>query len=427
MRLCPSIRFSSQVRRHVKGNLIVARRAYRKTRHACIALAILSLLSTGPISAKAQFSFDRDSFDLEHSGDGGGQAHRKTYSAETSPNTFASKPTAPRLTIQDDVRPEIEIAKFEQFLKASAKKSFSGVVLLASEKKVLIHQAFCPQRGKITTDSQFWVGSVSKNFCAAAIVKLQHQKKLSVNNSIDKFFKDVPKDKKTITIHQLLTHSSGIRQNYAADGVVDRQKAIAAILKRPLASQPGTKYLYSNDGYNLLAAIVEIVSKQPFEDFVAEQLLQPAGMKQSGFWGEATNPSKPKIASTTKERISFDGKANWGFRGATGMRCSANDLFLWSQALSQYKVMPKDCVEQLFKPHIKISETRAYGYGWQCSKSRRGTNVRGHTGVDDGVGHFAAIYRFEDEGLTLIFLSNSSEKVAIETLRGIFSSAFSKK
>ena len=130
-------------------------------------------------------------------------------------------------------------SKLDQYLNQIASgKGFSGAVLVARGHKILLDQGYgyadLKRTKRVKSETKFYIASITKQFTASAILILEEQGLLSVNDPISKYLKDVPEDKSGITIHQLLTHTSGIGQNYAADGVVDRSAAIKAILERAI-------------------------------------------------------------------------------------------------------------------------------------------------------------------------------------------------
>ena len=294
--------------------------------------------------------------------------------------------------------------------KACSELGFSGVVLVAKGDKIVLHQscgwADQEKTSKIKLDTKFCIASITKQFTAAAILKLQEQGLLNVNDTIGKFFKNIPGDKTKITLHQLLTHTSGLAQNYAADGILDRDDAIKTILEKPLKNPPGERFGYSNDGYNLLAAIVEIVSGKPYEAFLRQNLLTPAGMEQTCFWGEP-QLKEPLAAAYMQKKLPDDIKQpNWGFRGATGMFSTAADLVKWYRALLTDKVLNKNSTGKLFSPYAPTS-AGDYTYGWFISKSKNGGDVLWTAGSED-FGHNGIIKAYTD-GTLIIVVTNSGD------------------
>lgn len=192
--------------------------------------------------------------------------------------------------------------------------------------------AYSPDKS-INVRTRFWIGSLSKPITAAAILRLQADGKLSVTDKISRFFRNVPKGKRDMTIHQLLTHSSGLPQAYRADRIADRDEAVRAILSLPIDQSKVGKFNYSSDGYTLLAAIIEIAGGTSFETYVRRHVMRPAGMNHSGFWpphkgakGFAKIASLPPGASAGP---------TWGFRGASGMYSTILDLKRFATGINE--------------------------------------------------------------------------------------------
>ena len=293
----------------------------------------------------------------------------------------------------------------QQVLDAARERGFSGVVLIARDGEVVLHEAVSKGHG-IDTTTSYWIGSVTKTFTAAAILKLEEQHRLTLTDSISRFFSDVPADKAGITVRQLLTHTSGIGENYAADGIRDRTTAVRSILSKALTSAPGSTYQYTNDGYNLLAAIIEISSGKPYQQYMKEQLLEPSGLMHTTFWDDSTGT-----------------KPDWGFRGASGIKSTAADLFRWQQALVAGKVLTPTSLEQMFSAQVQKPKGGAYGLGWQVAKTARGTRLLAHTGAESKLHHYAALYYLPDDRVVVTMVSDADEDVAFATLREVLRTA----
>jgi CubicO group peptidase (beta-lactamase class C family) len=209
-----------------------------------------------------------------------------------------------------DERGDDLVKAVDQSFTEYVKEGFSGVILLARHGKMIMHKAYSKD-AVLTPENAFWIGSLSKTFTAVAILKLQEQGRLSVDEPITKYFADVPQDKQKITVGQLLTHTSGLPIKYAADRIADRNMAIHALLATPLVHAPGEKFQYSNDGFNLLAIIIEIASGQGYENYLRDQLLVPSGMKQSGFWGRPITPPEAALAPELQKPMGLVAAPNW--------------------------------------------------------------------------------------------------------------------
>jgi CubicO group peptidase (beta-lactamase class C family) len=320
-----------------------------------------------------------------------------------------------------DVKPDLGGA-LDIFLRSQVERGFSGVVLVAQGDSVVLHRAYSAD-ARLTPETAFWIGSLTKPFAATAILKLQEQGHLSVSSSISEYLPDVPSGKRAMTIHQLLTHTSGLGHRYVSEGITNREEAIRTILALPLEHAPG-QYGYSNDGYSLLAAIISRVSGLPYEEYLRRYLLEPAGMTQSGFWGEPVAAAEAPVApvrNTPKPRVAI---ANWGYRGATGLRSTARDLLRWHRALLGDSVLADSTKSAAFSPQIRRSEDAAYGYGWQVLRTNRGTTLIAHSGAESGLDHYSSLRRYIDEGIAVVLLSNAPEELTWDVQRGLLAVLF---
>jgi CubicO group peptidase (beta-lactamase class C family) len=216
----------------------------------------------------------------------------------------------------------------------------------------------------------------------------------------------------------LLAHTSGLPHRYASDGIENRDKAVQAVLALPLGWKVGEGFHYSNDGYSLLAAIVEIASKQTFEEYLRKNVLKPAKLNSTGFWGyedktiivPAANVANTQNVSST---VYKNGKsvANWGYRGATGIYAPTADLYRWMRALQQNKVLTAKSQEQLWGKQslmrqISPQEEQFYGYGWDVRFKYGKLHSARHTGYEDWLGHSSVMCLYEN-GDAYVVLSNS--------------------
>jgi CubicO group peptidase (beta-lactamase class C family) len=314
------------------------------------------------------------------------------------------------------------IARVDSLVTSEARAGFSGVVLIARGDSVLLHQAYgnAAAARPPTGEPAFWLASNSKQFTATAILRLQEAGRLRVTDSIGTFFKDVPADKRAITIHQLLTHTSGLPSADKAEGVLDRDRAVAEILRLRLGSRPGESYSYSNDGYTLLAAIVDVASDVGFDAFVRDSLLGRAGLTHSGVWGQERPDAPiaaladPRHAKRDSPTIYRDGHSvgNWGYRGPGGAYATAGDVQRWIRALRSGRILGDPSLRALLGRHVMVREDTSSqsfaGYGWGV-RVEQGRDVSyGHVGDDDWLGHNGVI-RFDPEGGIVVVLSNSGE------------------
>ncbi|HSC49223.1 MAG TPA: serine hydrolase domain-containing protein [Gaiellaceae bacterium] len=151
-------------------------------------------------------------------------------------------------------------------------RAFSGVVLVAHDGRVALLRGY----GGAKAGSLFDIGSVAKTFTAAAVLRLEQEGRLRLDDPISRFLPHVPARQRRVTVRRLLTHTAGLPQSFGRDlERVGRAAAVRRFLRAP--GPPAGRFAYSNAGYTLLAAIVERASGMPFRRFVRTRLLLPAG------------------------------------------------------------------------------------------------------------------------------------------------------
>ena len=286
---------------------------------------------------------------------------------------------------------------------------FSGVVLIEQSGKLLLNRAY----GRVARDDAFWVASTTKQFTAAAILRLVDQGKLALSDSVYRFFRSVPRRARSITIEQLLTHRSGIAASGVANGIGDRAEAVQAILSEPLDHSPGTTYHYEDEDYNVLAAIIEIVTGKPYEAFVERALLIPAGLSHTGFCGRlapnvklapSADPDTPPPCAVGVTPV------DWADRGATGLISTAGDLLRWSHVLRSGHILSTTSREALERGKVLVRHEGSYdiyySYGARVYMDGRKRHEVWHSGYDVRVGQSSAV-RILDNGITIVVLSNS--------------------
>lgn len=308
-------------------------------------------------------------------------------------------------------------SKLDRFLVESG---FRGCVLVAKDGKVVLEKGYGEADHErhlpFKTDTLVSIGSITKQFTAAAILKLEMEGKLKVEDSIAVFFPDAPEDKRAITIHQLLTHTAGLESDFAKDyDAVGRDEYVRRILTSKLRSAPGAEHDYANSGYSLLGAIVEIASKQPYETYLQGHLFEPAGMHETGYklpkWDKARAPVgylDGKRWGTMFEKAWAEDGPYWALRANGGIESTLADLWKWSRALDGDGVLSPAAKKKMFTPHVKEGPQADshYGYGWAIFTTPWGTRLIAH---DGGNGIFSADFRrYVDDGIVVITASNDS-------------------
>ncbi|MBS1718057.1 MAG: beta-lactamase family protein [Armatimonadetes bacterium] len=299
-------------------------------------------------------------------------------------------------------------------MKKATKEDWGGQVLLSKDGKLLLRKSYGKRDesgAKIDNDTRFSLASLAKPVTAAAILRLVTLGKLSLDDTVGKFFPETPEDKKSLTIRQLLSHSSGLPEYHTQGDYVkiSRQEALKLIFTPPLRFTPGTQTAYSNSGFTVLAAILEQVTGKSYESAMAELVFKPLGMTHTFFYGQ--NPTLKNVAVGYGVLNTADNRPShfpytWALRGAGGIITTATDFGLFCDAING-PYLSKSVRDEMNSP-IKISgggPPVSEGLGWLVGKSRRGTRVANHGGGSMN-GFHTSVVRYIDEGVVLIVLSN---------------------
>lgn len=266
------------------------------------------------------------------------------------------------------------------YFQKAAGLGFSGAVLVVKDGKVLLRNGYgwadVGRRIPIKSDTIFDIGSGVKAFTATAIMQLEAQGKLKTSDPITKYFRDVPTDKTGITIHQLLTHTSGLSFDYFYDEATpaqreimrDRDRYTKSVLSYPLAFKPGEGRLYSNTGFSLLAIIIEDLSGQSYEQYVSEHLFKPAGMTETGYYiprdlrrvARGYNDGDIDYGYPWETQWQNQ-KPLWDLMGNGGMLTTLDDLFKWMMAIKGERIVSQESKDKMFKVHYARGDQ---GYGW---------------------------------------------------------------
>ncbi len=308
-----------------------------------------------------------------------------------------------------------------KLMERLSEEGFSGAVLIAQNGKVSSNgYGFADREKKIkaTPKTVFSTGSITKQFTGAAILKLEMQGKLSVMDKIGKYLENVPADKNEITIHHLLTHSSGLPAALGPDEeIIRKSDYLKRAFETPLRSKPDETYDYSNVGYSLLAAIIEKVSGENYEDFLHKNLFKPAKMADTGYsipdWKEervAVGYTENGIWGKMTGRYQKQPDLYWHLVGNGGISSTIEDLYKWHLALESDKILDKQAKEKFYKKHIREGENADsfYGYGWAIFPTPRNTTLIAHNG-SNGV-FFADFWRYPQEKTVIILLTNNYKR-----------------
>ena len=266
----------------------------------------------------------------------------------------------------------------------------------------------------VTEETVIRLGSVSKQFFTTAILKLMEDGKLSIEDSVHKFFPDAPETWRPIQVKHLMSHTSGLKREGPAydNSIIQPDLAIIrSAYPLPLDFKTGEKYQYCNLAYYMLAQIITQVSGRPWQDYISENLFKPAGMKNSGMTD--FYPIIPHRASGYKHQdgVLVNAEAMYAVRPSGGFLSTTSDMILWDKVLREKKIiLKKENWELLSRPVIKMTGNSAskehYAFGWIVDEYN-GRKTISHGGANVG---FRAYYlRFVNDGLSIIVMTNTDE------------------
>lgn len=307
---------------------------------------------------------------------------------------------------------DTQLTPYIQSIGASRPDSsrLTGVVMVSRGGKSLYFGGFgfanVPLKLPHDANTSFQIGSITKGFTAVAILQLVEAGKLKLNDPLSRHFPSYPKHGATITIHQLLTHTSGIPNYTGIQSLIKHQsefitpqKLMESFWQEALEFEPGSEFRYSNSGYVVLGRIIEKASGQEYSSYLQKHLFKPAGMTRTvvGDW-QAKNRARGYEATSTGEWAKA-APIDMSFPYSAGaISSTANDLVQWDQALRGTLLLSAESKKKLYTP-----EKQKYAYGWQVEE-RQGVQVIQHGG---GINGFrSSLVRVPAQQLVVTVLSN---------------------
>lgn len=316
--------------------------------------------------------------------------------------------------------PEMQ-QKMQQLLQQSAKADQPGfAVLVRKGNDVLSRGGYGMANMELAVpmqaDMKFRIASQTKQFTAVAVLQLVQAGKLKLTDTVGSILKDYPAVGRDLTVHQLLTHTAGLknlsrlpefRENKPKDASLADMVALFSAL--PLEFKPGTQFRYSNSNYVLLTAIIEAVSKQSYADYLQQHVFSPLGMAHSGY--DSASTILPKRASGYEQGpaglVNARSISMTRPQGAGALYSTVDDLNLWDQALYTDKLVKQPLLQQSFVRHQTLDGTpQPYGYGWMMADWEK-VPTQEHSGGIEGFSSY--IIRIPSEQVYVTVLANSAE------------------
>lgn len=319
----------------------------------------------------------------------------------------------------------------DDFMKRAEAHGFSGAVLVARNGTVLLREGYGMADKKndvpMRADTVLDIGSITKQFTAAAVLRLEMDGKLGVNDKLSKYLPayahslgigiaETPDAFKSITLHHLLSHQSGLPNMYP-DLFPTRKAWLEALLQKKLDFEPGKDWDYSNTNYDLLEGVIQVASSETYEQYLRKHLFKPAHMEFTGY----QLPKWPldRIARyedwTTLERKipvanPLERPETMRLVGSGGMLSTVDDLYRWYQALQTTEILSADAKRKFFEPKNRDGD---YAYGWDVVHTARHTLLIRHGGFDSFLGVSAGLNIFVDENAVIIFLANTAMNASL--------------
>jgi CubicO group peptidase (beta-lactamase class C family) len=310
-------------------------------------------------------------------------------------------------------------ALFGQLIKGNG----AGATVMAAQNGTVLFQkayglADIEKQRAVNVETKFRIGSITKQFTASAILKLQEEGKLSVQDKLSRYIPDFPRGNE-VTLHYLLTHTSGIHSYTDKSGFIEgvtapikEEDLIKSFKNDPYDFDPGKRWLYDNSGFFLLGYIVEKVSGESYEDYLRKTFFEPLGMTNTGVHRSDVVLQDEALGYGFGQG-EFTKALNWDMSwagGAGALYSTVGDLYRWNEAVFGGKVLKESSLKAAFTP-VKTEENKnqqsedGYGYGWGISHFR-GTEEISHGGGLNGFTSY--LLRIPKENFTVAVLVNAA-------------------
>ena len=325
--------------------------------------------------------------------------------------------------------PKALAAEIDALVQENYQKGvYDGAVLVARHGQVILSQGygFADREKNIpnTPQTKFRIASITKQFTAMAILLLQEQGKLNVEDSICNYITDCPEIFEPVTIRHLLSQSAGLPNSTAysvpGESMVNKYATLLFL--------PGEQFKYQDVTYNLAGRIIETVSGQSYASFLKQNIFEPLGMSNSG----VDDRKQTDLAlgySSAEGDIAL--QPIYTFAGGS-VYSTVEDMYLWDQALYTDKLLPQSSLEAMLTPQVAVPDGEyygfdgstgwSYGFGWFIAPKELGYVLHGGTLP----GYRAEIRRYIDDNTVIILLTNQEAVALYPTAEAIAAMLFGK-
>lgn len=308
-----------------------------------------------------------------------------------------------------------EDGRVPAYLDRLQRLGFSGAVLLARGDEVILHEGYgwADSEAEVSANRNtvYGIASLTKQFTAAAILDLVAQGRLRRDTRLAEVFEDVPTGLSDVTVHRLLTHTGGLDAQYGPSFEVIGRDSLLQRIWGSTHEGRDSSYRYSNAGYSILAAMVEVVSGLPWETYLERRLLHPTGLDRTAYLDADWPPEENavyRVEGATYTSLLDRPAPLWHFIGNGGLMSTVGDLYDWWRALRGGEVVPDSLVAAMFTPHVEEFDGNGtkYGYGWEIRPGAEGRCISHGGSSDDGIGALVAWCDTDD--LLVIVLTNTT-------------------
>ena len=314
-------------------------------------------------------------------------------------------------------------AKLDEYMNALTDAGrFSGAVFVAQNGTVLLSKGYGMANYECsvpnTPQTVFRIASNTKQFTAAAIMKLQEQGRLNVTDPITKYIPDAPPQWKDVRIYELLNHTSGIASEGGYDVTDPTNIALSDLVHRfyalPLDFEPGTNYSYSNNGYITLSYVIEQASGQTYDEYLYQNIFKPLGMNSTG--GQETSDIVPNLACgyTTEAGtlINYDLQNVHNVYGAGSLHSTTEDLYRWGQVFQTGGgILSPASVDAMLE--------HSYGINKVTYDNRTLVTFTGRN-----FGYISQTLYFPDDNVTIVWLSNYDRTQVVNLTKDLVAITF---
>src|SRR5262249_44854461 len=284
----------------------------------------------------------------------------------------------------------------EEILTDAASKSYGGAVLIERDDQIILRRGYGlanrERKMPFTTTTISQIGSLTKQFTAAAVAALAQKKRINYSDSVGRYLAGDPR-LRGITIHQLLTHTAGIERDCGRDFErLTKSELLTRCIEATVQAGAAHKYKYSNLGYSLLGALVEQISGQSLEAFLINRVLRPAGMVNTRYLYTGRDPglfargyAQGKVQPLISDRLAELDDSWWNLKGNGGMQSTLDDMYAWYRSFKDGKQITAEMRHEILAPQVPAENGVFYGYGWFVRVLDGGNrHVYSHTGGGGG-------------------------------------------